>query len=121
MPLDPVSTRFLNEQVRPLADRLAGLLPLPDAFVAMFDAKGIGTLLNIPPGLLTQAAPLVDADYATVSGDILDDGRAAEGITQLTARDVLAFFRIMRFLGAMLDSDPMVQQVAFKIAVNPRL
>ena len=118
MALDPVATKFFNEQLRPMADRLAGLLTAPSGFLDAFAAKGIGPLLGIPDALLTQTAPLVPADYGSVSGVALDDGRAAEGIVQLSVRDVLAFYRVIRFLGATLSADPFVTQITMKISVR---
>ena len=120
MALDPVAIKFFNEQLRPMADRLAGLLTAPSGFLDAFAAKGIGSLLGIPDALLTQTAPLVPADYGSVSGVTLDDGRAGDGSVALSARDVLAFYRVIRFLGATLSADPFVTQISLKIAINPR-
>ena len=118
MAANSILVQFLNGRIRPMGDRLAGLLPLPNGFLKEFEAKGIGELLGIPDKLLTQAEPLTLADYGSVSGEPIDDGRAGDGSVPLSPRDVLIFYRVVRFLGFMLDSDPMVTRIAMKIAVN---
>lgn len=118
--MNPILKKFLNEVLRPEADRLAGIVRRPADFLAEWAAKGIGPLLGVPDELLTRETPLLPQDYATVDGTPLDDGRAAEGVVQLSAREVLAFYRIYRSLAAQLAADPHVEAVARRIAINPR-
>ena len=120
MVADPNVRKFLNEVLRPQADQLAGIIAKPTAFITQFNAKEIAEALSIPGEFLTRETPLLNADYASVSGEALDDGRAEEGVVQITPREVLAFYRIIKFLEISLNADPSVSVLANRIAINPR-
>jgi hypothetical protein len=76
MPADPRLVRFLNESVRPLSEKARALLVEGEAALAQF--QEVASLL--PP-----------------EGTI-DDGRANEGVNQLTGADVAAMVGLLSAL-----------------------
>ena len=73
---DPVVIRLVNEQLRPIAERIrADKIQLKAAF-ADWQQK---------------AAALVPAD----DKEVLDDGREAEGVTRLSGADLHAFVEVL--------------------------
>lgn len=75
---DPQAIKFCNEVVRPLCERIRGLKADIDAARTAYDA-GIGEL------------------FAGKGKEPIDDGRAAEGVSQLEGNDVLAFVDLVLY------------------------
>ncbi len=71
--LEPIVTKFLNEELRPMAERVNGLEALLDDLVQAYDGE-------VKPILNGYAAP-----------DIIDDGRAAQGVSVLSKNDIVKF------------------------------
>ena len=69
---DAEAIRFVNEQIRPMAERLRDLNAL------MGYARGLWVGGGISP-------------HFVADGDTVEDGRESEGVSRLTALDVSAF------------------------------
>ena len=69
--VNPEAIRFVNEVVRPLAEKMRGLDVEIDAALVTWNA-GIGTIIG------------------TSAADKILDGREAEGVSRLTAANVAA-------------------------------
>lgn len=69
MAVDPRLIKFMNEELRPLCERLRALAYEIDA--AKF--RWAEAVKVLPPG----------------SNDVVDDGRSAEGVSRLTVQNVL--------------------------------
>lgn len=89
--------RFLNEQIRPLAELSRKVY-----------ASGIAinvTIETLLAELLASNALTIDAQTgaitATVPDTIIDDGRSAEGVTQITTGDLAA---ILNTLGGVVST-----------------
>lgn len=103
MPItDPAAIRFVNERIRPLADRLARMNALLALLLGEWDAKGM--------------ADLIPDDAAAA----VEDGRASEGIVQVTGADVRDIVKLAQTLYAWAN-DPAASKVpaVLKVAVNP--
>lgn len=109
---------FVNEVIRPLADLVAGIMDKPKAVLDTFASKGFAADCGFADSLVTQDAPLELADYGAITPEVIptNDSR-----TPFSNIELLAFLRIVRFLGAALDADPAAKLLIRKIAVNPRL
>ena len=70
---DPVAIRFINEEIRPLAELLRNAVALVDDM----ETAWFGQAINI---IVTNAA-----------GDAIADGRDAEGVSRLTGADIHNF------------------------------
>ena len=68
----PEAIRFVNEIVRPLAERMRGLKVMIDSALTTWNA-GLNTVIG------------------TSSGDLLEDGREDEGVSRLYASDIATF------------------------------
>jgi hypothetical protein len=112
------TTRYVNEVIRPTADRVAGLMLLPKEVIDVFLAKDLAADLGFAESLVTREEPLELADYGAITPAIIQSGDDRTAISNI---EVLAFLRIIRFLGAALDADPAAKQLVRKIAVNPRV
>lgn len=110
---------FTNDTVRPLGDRLAGLLPLlttvPDAVVG----QGLAAVLGTTDAELFRASPWTADDYAAVTPQAIT-GSDSGGRVQLTTHDVIGLLRVVAALGAMAAANPSLGPLVGKIAVNPR-
>ena len=109
---------FVNEVIRPLADLVAGIMDKPKAVLDTFASKGLAADFGFAESLVTQDAPLQGSDYAAITPAIIptNDSR-----TPFSNIELLAFLRIVRFLGSALDADPAAKLLIRKIAVNPRV
>lgn len=110
--------RFCNEVVRPLADLVAGIMDKPKAVLDTFASKGLATDCGFAESLVTQDAALQASDYAAITPAMIPTG---DDRTPFSNIELLAFLRIIRFLGASLDADPAAKLLIRKIAVNPRV
>jgi len=82
---NPIIVKFSNERIRPLAERVRNLKANID------DAAALWT---------TEVLPLLAGN---VDGDILDDGRALEGITALTKKDIVDLVAVIGSIKVTLD------------------
>lgn len=108
---DPNAVAFVNDVVRPAADRLAGIIPLLQSVLLQWNAKGLAATI-------------------TNTSDLIDDGSATggsapnspDGRTPITGADVVAMITNMQSIQANIqaNSNAIVLNV-MKIAVNPQL
>lgn len=99
---NPSVIRFVNERIRPLADRLAKMNALIALLLGEWSAKGM--------------ADLIPDD----AGSVVEDGRASEGIVQITGADVRDIIELAKTLYAWAN-DPAASKIpaVLKVAVNP--
>lgn len=83
---DPQAIRYVNEVIRPLSERLRDLRDDLANALATWHGTGIG------------AAMTADLQAA------IDDGRDAEGVSQLTANDVVGTMTLATNVQAVLDA-----------------
>jgi len=88
---NPEITKFLNEQVRPLAEEVRALTVRIDAAIVEWVVLG-------------KAVP---DDVVKV-----DDGRASEGVSQLDAKEVNAFMDLLAALQGVLNASGVQATVA---------
>lgn len=120
MPIDnPVLLSFCNETVRPVSDKVAALLPLPDVIISAAIGKGFSAVLGTTDAKLTQTTAWTDADYAAIPQDSIV-GSDSGSRTLLTNWDVIGFLRVMVALNGMIALHPTLPAEIAKIAVNPR-
>ena len=81
--IDPQVIKWSNEKARPFAETLLVLLLQSKELTANYDEK---------------IAPLVAGNVGT---DLLEDGRAAEGVSRLTASDLSALLAVANNLNAL--------------------
>ena len=68
MPIDNAALlAFVNESIRPVADRLAGLLPLPTAVLDACAGQGLAAILGTTDAELRRSQPWADSDYAAMA------------------------------------------------------
>jgi len=82
----PIAIRFANEFARPMAEILNDAQVNLRDFQRTYDA---------------QIGPLVGA---AADGDIIEDGRAAQGVSRLTKKDVVDFAAQVDALLAVIDA-----------------
>lgn len=124
---DPVSIKFCNEQLRPSMDRLAGALADGAILVQQYAAKGIGSRMGHPVGLLASQTP---PDLTSVSGNVVDGaGTGADGRNPISNQDVaMTLWAVNYLLGLCGQSltfgsgGPSASSAALagKVCVNPR-
>jgi hypothetical protein len=119
---NPVLLRFCDETVRPVADRLAGLLPLLDAVADAATGQGLAAVLGTTDSALFRGAdePWGPEDYGATGAPQAVTGSDAGGRTLLTTYDVIAFLRVMAALKGMRAANPALGPLIGKLAVNPR-
>jgi hypothetical protein len=123
---NPQVVKTINEVVRPMADRLAGMLTQADAFYgAILSPTGWTEVLG-PCGITPE---LVGADLMPSLEDfpdeVIGDGAVSDGRPIATLRKFLALVRIVAQLKGLADMEQngiseYTRSVAFSLAVNPR-
>jgi len=98
---DPQVKKFADEQVRPLADKVARMTVAIQAFVQTFEAKALGNLIP---------------NDATV----IDDGASTDGRTPITGADVHQMLELATDLVAMASGENTKMPTVLKVAVNPQ-
>jgi hypothetical protein len=99
---DPQSITFSNSQLRPTADRLAGSVLDIQSLLAQWNSKNL-------------AATITNTD------DVIEDGSAVDGRTQLTGADENTFIAGLAQIQAILQANNnALLNNLFKIAVNPQ-
>jgi hypothetical protein len=86
----PDVTKFLNESLRPFAEKLRAMNFELSALRYAY-ATGVG--------------PIIDAAVAVDPDEMIDDGRAAEGVNQLSVGQVAALMGMITELKALVDAD----------------
>lgn len=81
---NPLALRFVNEHVRPMAERLRALKAMLDADLQTWQA--------VSPHFATAAAAV-------------EDGREAEGVSRMTCGDVTAFINVLTNLNTRFDAN----------------
>lgn len=98
---DPQAIRFVNEKIRPLADTMCRAYRTARDIVAEWKAKGIDKLF---PN----------------DGSAIIDGRIAEGVTQLTDKDILAILAVAEEIISLAETNNnAVGDQVLRVAVNP--
>jgi len=121
MPIDnAVLLRFCDETIRPMADRLGGLLPTLPPILAAVTGQGIAELLGTTDAELQRASAWEPADYGAVTADTIFDSDSGAR-TLLSNRDVIALLRVFVVLSGMVAANPQLLPLVGKIAVNPRI
>lgn len=124
MPIDnPVLTTFCNESIRPIADRLAGLIHLPKQVIATMKGKGLIEVLGTDEAALLRNGllqPWSNEDYMALGApqEITNSGDSSR--PTLTNYDVIGLVRVLVTLQNMIDANPLLPSLVGKIAVNPR-
>ena len=83
---NPQVIKFLNEYVRPLAEDIRNGKLFGDDMTARYESV---------------IEPIITANDAA---DLIEDGRAAEGVSRLTKGDLAAFIAVVKAMGDSLDS-----------------
>lgn len=96
---DPQAIRFTNEVVRPMAEKLRGLKVEIDAALTTYNA-GVGDI------------------FYNASAEIIDDGRANEGVSRLTGNDILLLITQLQTIQTQLNAGGVANVIA-KPCVRP--
>ena len=124
MPIDNAALlSFVNESVRPLADRTAGMFGVVDAFLDAAKGKGFAPVLGTDDATLFRSTPWEFSDFAACLVDgapVPIVGSDSGGRTLLTNIDVLAMIRLAQWHKNAKATDPGIGPQVAKIAVNPR-
>lgn len=120
MPIDNQTLlAFCNQTVRPAADRLAGLLPVPLAVLDAAVGQGLPAVLGTTASALLRAEPWTDADYAAIpQHEIVGSG--SDGRAVLTNWDLIGILRVLSALKTMMAANEALGPLVGKVAVNPR-
>lgn len=118
---NPLLLAFVNDTVRNLGDRLAGLLPVPVAVLNAVAGQGHSATLGTTDDKLFQTATWTADDYTALGAPQPIAGSDASGRTLLTNYDVIGIVRVMVALKAMADANPALGPLVAKVAVNPRV
>ena len=90
--IDPQAIRFVNEEIRPLAEGLRAYKARVDAALLTWNG-GINTTIG------------------TEAGDIVQDGREDQGVSRLSGADVTNFVAKLEALQTQLDQAGVAQVV----------
>lgn len=101
---DEVAIRFINEHIRPLAERIEAV----DSYMQIVKARYTSIF-----------SPVVSGN---VAADTIEDGRQAEGVTRLTLGDIQNFATLVNNLLTQLETvgvrDVMRKPGVRKVDVN---
>jgi len=100
--LPPRFRRFLNEVARPAAESLTLLKAQYDMSVASATISDFEDVLSVLP-----------------DEEVLDDGRAGEGVAQLTKAEALAALNLIGQLNTAVNGDPAGLTALAKLRVRP--
>jgi hypothetical protein len=115
-----VLLNFCNETIRPLADRLAILLPLLDTVPASVKGQDIPNILGTTSEELFRSSPWLENDYAKIEKQNILNSDSG-GRVKLSNHDIINFIRIIASLSSMKQNNPSMSLLVGKIAVNPRV
>lgn len=118
---DPVLDQFVREVLRPLADRLAPMMPLLDRIPAVAVARGIPERLGTTKEVLMRPQEWSEADYPEFLGQDQEIQSAGYYASPATVYDVAAMMRLVAALGAMRRANPGIDVLLSRLAVNPGL
>lgn len=112
---------FTNESIRNISDLLAGILSLPDEIINVVIGKNFATVLGTTNNKLLQAEPWTNQDYMDLGApeEILNSDSG--GRTILTNYDIIGILRVLIVLQQMINANPSLKPLVYKIAVNPRV
>ena len=120
MPIDNAPLlSFVNESVRPVADRLAALLPLPDAVLDACMGQGSASVLGTTDAELLKAEAWTDEDYEAIPVQVIT-GSDSGGRAPLTNHHVIGILRVLAVVRAMKAENPALGPLVGAVAVNPR-
>ena len=120
MPIDNASLlAFVNESIRPVADRLAGLLPVPPAVLDACAGQGLAAALGTTDTELRRSQPWTDSDYAAIPVQTIT-GSDSGGRTLLTNHHVIGILRVLAAVKSLADDNPALGPLLGATAVNPR-
>jgi len=118
--MNEVLLRFVNETIRPVADKLAGLLLVPDQILNTVLGQGIPESLGTTAKALLSAVPWTDADYAVITPQEIV-GSNSGGRVALTNHHVLGILRAVVALKGLAEANPSLGPLVGAVAVNPRV
>lgn len=110
---------FVNETIRPVGDRLAGLLPIPKAVLDALQGQGLAAVLGTSDAALRREQGWEQADYDAVPLQAIA-GSDAGGRALLTNHHVIAVIRALAAVKNLDDDNPALRIVLGAVAVNPR-
>ena len=117
MEVNAQTRRFINEQVRPLAEKAITIYALGISVNA-----ALGTYLA---EFLASGALTIDEQTGVISASepstVIDDGRAAEGVTQITTGDLAAILNMHRSVTAQIAAEPGIQSAMERASVRKRI
>ena len=122
-PIDSEQLRaFVDESVRPLADRAAGVFAGIAQFLDAVRGKGLSGLLGTNDETLFRQSPWEQSDFvATFTGSPQPIvGSDSNGRALLTNVDVIALIRLAVWLDESRKANPNIGPQVAKAAVNPR-
>ena len=118
-PIDnPVLLNFVNESVRTVSDRLAGLLPLPDQIINSCVGQGLCKILGTTVEDLLDG-PWTDEMYAAIPVRVIT-GSDSGGRVLLTNHHVIGILRSLAAVKYLADTNPALGPLLGAVAVNPR-
>lgn len=113
--VNATTRRFMNERIRPLAERAKGVYAagieldavLTTVIAELIDAQEIA--INAQTGAVTAASP----------DTVLDDGRSAEGVTQITTGDLALILNTLGGVVGQIAASPEIQAALARASVRP--
>lgn len=112
---NPILTQFVNARMRPDAERVR------NAYARGVD-MGAALTSTIAPLLVAEGVATIGGDgslVATQPGEVIDDGRAAEGVAQITVGELCKLVNTMGGLTLAIASDQEFLDAVSKACVRP--
>lgn len=95
-------------------------MSIPDEVLAAVKAKGLPVALGTDDATLFRKEGWELADYGKVE-EFLVHGGPGQGKGDMTNRDCIALLRAVITLKGLVEANPMLVSVVFKLAANPRV
>lgn len=99
---DKVVSKFSNENLRPLADKLCGLYLNLVEFVKIYEGREIENYIN------------------NMKEQVLVDGSAEDGRRSINGDEIQKFKSVVSDLNQYFEDNKTLTQLMFKICVNPK-
>lgn len=119
-PDSPVLLAFCNESVRPVADKLAGILSIPETVIAAVAGQELAEVLGTDKATLFRTEPWEDSNYEAIARFDIPGSNSGGRPTILTNHDVIGIIRVMVAVKGMIDLNDALRPLVGKVAVNPR-
>jgi hypothetical protein len=113
--VNATTRRFLNERIRPLAERAKNI------YAAGIELSAV--LTTVIAELLDAEEISIDPQTGVVTAEnpdtVLDDGRSAEGITQITTGDLALIINTLGGVVGQIAASPEIQSALARASVRP--